>query len=165
MASGSVLWERLLRLAVDEGASEHEARNAAITLCRLIDKAGGLKAMNQAEPDTAELRSLRSHLSLVSTQLVVERGRRIELESKVAKLETQLKEAHAKSTTPPLYKAAIPKIFTRYSTRCLVCSRPIVVGERCHWIIRKGVVCMQCDPYGEANAAPEPAKGPNVEER
>lgn len=96
----------LVRLAVDAGAAEAEARTAAHTACRLIVKHG---------------------LFLVSAE-------------EIAQLPTARHE-------PPLSTVARRRVIrSRFRQRCISCARAIHVGDRCIWVMGRGVLHLECEP-------------------
>lgn len=139
----------LLRLAVNAGAAEGEARNAALQACKLIAKHRML-IIERARYDELD-----------------ELARRAEqLEQDVQELEQELERANRdlqRSLHSPRYPSGDPRarnlhpgapgsqgpspmrmIVARYASLCRQCKEHIEAGTSCLWTPGGGLTCADC---------------------
>lgn len=105
----------LVRLAVDSGAAEAEARTAALAACKLIMKHGLIVLARMPEP------------------LIVER---------VIEVQTAPPPRAAPPRPGPASRGRV--IVSRYECTCRNCGSAIDVGDRVYWVRGEGSVHLEC---------------------
>jgi hypothetical protein len=110
--------ERLIRLATDPGATEHEARTSALIACKTI-RAHGLRLLAELPAGDDHAYSRAYEAGFVDGRAVAERN--------------------ARQPAPPR------RIITsRYRGSCHGCGNRYEPGDRIAWCPTSGAVCIEC---------------------
>ncbi len=139
--------ERLVRLAVNAGATDSEARTSALIACQLIAK-HGLPSAQKPNDDASKLRDIIVALSKERDELAEQLQVVVEqyegLETEVNQLLDDLYVEKQLLVAQAMKALRRKAIITKYDGRCSSCNEVVFEGDTIAWAKGEGIICVDC---------------------